>query len=205
MPAVIFGQRVLGPAFGQPGFLGRLRGAADADPIEGLTGVDIILDDTEVLPDPDADDAAEIEMRYAFGRHQAAPSHVASVARQLLAEQLRTHGRVDSVGADQNIASRNRSIGELQRDTVSILIDALDTRAQTDALFAEPAQQNVEQLRAVGGIIGRAEMRLRLLPERRVVETFAAVPAAIVAAFGIGGHTLERLAQPKLEQDTRGV
>ena len=48
-------------------------------------------------------------------------------------------------------------------------------------------------------------MRLCFLPERRVIEPLASVPAAIIAAFWIGSHALERLAKPKLEQDTRGI
>src|SRR5262249_9041170 len=48
-------------------------------------------------------------------------------------------------------------------------------------------------------------MRLCLLPERRVIEPFAGVPAAIIAAFRIGRHPLERLAKPKLEQDARRI
>ena len=48
-------------------------------------------------------------------------------------------------------------------------------------------------------------MRLGFLPERRVIEPLASVPAAIIAAVWIGSHTLERLAEPKLEQDARGI
>ena len=124
-------------------------------------------------------------MRDAFGRHQAAPRDVAGVARQFLAEQLRTHGRVNAVGADQNVALRCRSVGERQRDTALILIEALDTRAEPEPVLAEPAQQHVEQFGPVGGIVRRAKMRLCFLPERRVIEPLASIPAAIVAAFRI--------------------
>ena len=48
-------------------------------------------------------------------------------------------------------------------------------------------------------------MRLCFLPERRVIEPLGGVPAAIIAAFRIGSHALERFAKPKLEQDTRGI
>src|SRR5882757_1132085 len=48
-------------------------------------------------------------------------------------------------------------------------------------------------------------MRLCLLPERRVIEPLATVPAAIIAAVRIGRHALERLAKSKPEQDTRGI
>src|SRR4051794_25228396 len=48
-------------------------------------------------------------------------------------------------------------------------------------------------------------MRLGFLPKRRVIEPLAGVPAAIVAAFRIGRHALERLAKSELEQDTRRI
>jgi hypothetical protein len=48
-------------------------------------------------------------------------------------------------------------------------------------------------------------MRLCFLPEWRVIEPFACVPAAIIATFWIGSHTLERLAKPKLDQNTRNI
>ena len=48
-------------------------------------------------------------------------------------------------------------------------------------------------------------MRLCFLPKRRVIEPLAGVPAAIITAFRIGSHALERLAKAKLEQDTRGI
>ena len=55
------------------------------------------------------------------------------------------------------------------------------------------------------GVVGRAEMRLGFLPERSVVKTFAGVPAAIVAAFGIGRDYLQRFAETELEQNACGV
>src|SRR4051794_23099820 len=48
-------------------------------------------------------------------------------------------------------------------------------------------------------------MRLCLLPEWCVIQPFARVPPSIIATFWIGSHTLERLAKPKLEQDTRSI
>src|SRR3954463_13865575 len=55
------------------------------------------------------------------------------------------------------------------------------------------------------GVVGRAELRFGLLPEWGVVKPFAAVPAAIIAAFGIGRDLLERLAEAEFEQNARGV
>ncbi len=72
-------------------------------------------------------------------------------------------------------------------------------------MIAEPAQQDVEQFSPMGGIIGRAEMRFRFLPEWGVIKTFAGVPAAIIATIRVGRHALERLSKPELEQDTRGI
>ena len=48
-------------------------------------------------------------------------------------------------------------------------------------------------------------MRLRFLPERREIQSFAGVPAAVIAAFRISSHPLERITETKLEQDTRCI
>ena len=168
-------------------------------------GRDVVLHDAAVRPHPDAGDLGHIEMRDALGRHQPAPGDVAGVARQLLAEHLPAHRRMDAVGADENVAGRGAAIGERDRDAVRVLIEALDARAEAEAFLAEAAEQDVEQVGAVRGVVRRAEMRLRPLAERRVVEAIAGVPGAIVAAFRTVDDARQRIAEPERPQDARRV
>ena len=205
MPAGIFGQRILDAALGQPGFARRLLRAADADPVEGPSGRDVVLHDAAVRSHPDAGDLGDIEMRDPLGRHQPAPGDVAGVARQLLAEHLPAHRRVDAVGADEDVAGRGAAVGERDGDAVGILIEALDARAEVEAFLAEAAEQHVEQVGAVRGVVRRAEMRLRPLAERRVVEAVAGVPGAIVAPFRIVRDARQRIAEAERPQDARRV
>ena len=205
VPAGIFGQRILDAAFGQPGLARRLLRAADADPVEGPPGRHVVLHDAAVRSHPDAGDLRHIEMRDALGRHQPAPGDVAGVARQLLAEHLSAHRRMDAVGADQNVAGRGAAIGERQGDAVAILIEALDARAEAEAFLAETAEQDVEQVGAVRGVVRRTEMRFRALTERRVVEAVAGVPGAIVAALRIVGDARQRIAETERPQDARCI
>ncbi len=107
---------------------------------------------------------------------------------------------------DQDVAMRGLAVLERQRHAAGVLIDALDARAQRDASsVGKAAEQHVEQFGAMRRVVGRAEMRFGFLPERRVVEALAGVPAAIVAAFGIGRDFPQRFAEAELEQDARGV
>ena len=118
-------------------FARRLLRAADADPVEGPPGRDVVLHDAAVRSHPDAGDLGHIEMRDALGRHQPAPGDIAGVARQLLAEHLSAHRRMDAVGADEDVAGRGAAVGERDGDAVGILIEALDARAEAEAFLAE--------------------------------------------------------------------
>ena len=55
------------------------------------------------------------------------------------------------------------------------------------------------------GVIRRAEMRLRPLAERRVVEPVAGVPGAVVAPFRIVGDARQRIAEAERPQDPRCI
>ena len=148
---------------------------------------------------------ANIEMRDPLGRHQPAPGDIAGVARQLLAEHLSAHRRMDAIGADQDVAGRGAAVGERDGDAVGVLIEALDARAEAEAFLAETAEQDIEQVGAVRGVVRRTEMRLRPLAERRVVEAVASVPGAIVASFRIVGDARQRIAEAERPQDPRRI
>ena len=97
------------------------------------------------------------------------------------------------------------AVGERDGDAVGVLIEALDARAEAEAFPAETAEQHVEQVGAMRGVVRRAEMRLRPLAERRVVEPVAGVPGAVVAPFRIVGDARQRIAEAERPQHPRGV
>ncbi len=97
------------------------------------------------------------------------------------------------------------AVGERESDAVGILIEALDARAEAVALLAETAEQDIEQVGAVRGVVRRTETRLGPLAERRVVEPVAGVPGAIVAPFRIVGDARQRIAEAERPQDARCI
>ena len=85
------------------------------------------------------------------------------------------------------------------------LRESLDARVEPEARIGDPAEQNVEQVGAVGVVVGRAELCLRACAERRVVEAVAIIPGAVVASLRIHAGARERLAEPERAQDAGGV
>ena len=144
-------------------------------------------------------------MRHPLGRHEPAPGDIARVARQFLPEQLPAHRRVDAIGADQHVSRDLRAVGQRDSDAVRGLREFLDAGIEPETRIGDPAEQNVEQVGAVGVIVGRAELRLRARAERRVVEAVAIIPGAVVACFRIHTDARQRLAEPERAQDAGGV
>src|SRR4051794_25881804 len=101
-----------------------------------------------------------------LSREKPAPGDIAGVAWQPRPEQLRSHRRMDSVRTDEDIAGRSGAIGERDGDTVCVLLETVDMRAQAEARVAEAAEEHVEQISAVCVIVRRTEMRLRPLAQR---------------------------------------
>src|SRR5206468_12689745 len=118
--------------------------------------------------------------RNALCRDEPAPSDIAGVAGQLPSEQLRSHGRMNAVRADEDTAGRSAAVGERDGDAVRVLLEPVDMRVQAEARVAEAAQEHVEQISAVCVIVRRTEMRLRPLAERRPVEAVAIIPGPVV-------------------------
>jgi hypothetical protein len=58
--------------------------------------------------------------------HEAAPCHVARVARLDLRPEKLAHRRADAVCADQEIAALARPVGERRRDAGCVLLEALE-------------------------------------------------------------------------------
>src|ERR1700743_3081678 len=93
----------------------------------------------------------------------------------------------------------------MQRDAVVVLLEALDAAAEPKTILAEAGEQHVEQISTVRGVIGRAEAFLSAGAERRVIETVARVPGAIVAALRIIGDFGQGFAEAERAQDFGGV
>src|SRR5262249_4210773 len=119
--------------------------------------------------------------------------------------KLPAHRRVDAVGADQHIARDLRAIGQRDGDAVCGLRESLDAGIESETRIGDPVEQDIEQVRAVRVVVGRAELRLRPRAERGVVEAVAIIPGAVVTSLWIHADTRQGLAEPERAQDPGGV
>ena len=86
-----------------------------------------------------------------------------------------------------------------------VLRESLDVGLEPKTLVGDAAKQDVEQVGAVGVVIGRAELCLRARAERGIIETVAIIPCAVVARFRIDADARQRLAEAERAQDAGGV
>ena len=93
----------------------------------------------------------------------------------------------------------------MQRDAVIVLLEPLDAATEPETLRTKPGKQDVQQIGPVRGVIRRTKALLRPLAERRVIETVAGIPGAVVAALRIIGDLRQRFAEAERAQDARGV
>jgi hypothetical protein len=89
-------------------------------------------------PDPRLRADLEIEVRDALGRDQAAIGDAAGEARRLLAEQCGAHGRVDPVGADEDVGRDARAALEPGRDAIARVLEADQPVTEMNAVGGEP-------------------------------------------------------------------
>ena len=112
---------------------------------------------------------------------------------------------MDSVGADEDVASGGAAIGKRDGDAIRVLLEAIDMGIQPEACIAEAAEKHVEQIGAMDVVVRRTEVRLCPRAERRVVETVAIIPGAVVPSLGIDRHARQCLAEAERAQNPRGI
>ena len=88
--------------------------------------------------------------------------------------------RMDAVGADQQVGLDRRAVLEARDDPLALLLEADQPVADMQPLGRHGGAQQLGEVAAMEVIVGRAERRLDLRPERRALQGAAVVPAPLV-------------------------
>ena len=108
---------------------------------------------------------SQIEMRHALGRNEAPPRDVARVARHFLSEQLSAHRR-DECRPPRSECRRDAWCRpRASANSIVVLIDALDTRTESEPVLAEHRRVERRAIRR-GARRSRASRNALLLSDR---------------------------------------
>ena len=144
-------------------------------------------------------------MLQALDRNQAAIGDASGEARALRPEQRGTHRGMDAVCADQDVGLRLGAVGEAQLDTVAVIGEAGEAMPEVDAVLRQRARQRKEQVGAMEMVVGRAELGLDGLAERRALQGAAVVPAALMKGRRPHAAPCQGWAEAKQVQQARCV
>src|SRR5262249_10650313 len=165
-----------------------------ADEVQQARTRDEVLHEVPAGADPRLRADLEPEVGDALDRHQAAIGHAAGEARRLLTEERSAYGRMDAVGADQDVAGNSGVVLEPGLDAVALVGEADNAVAQMDASCRKPGGDDREQVRTVNGEMRRAIELLTERVERRPLERAAVLPAPLVGADRPHGLDVQLLA-----------
>lgn len=205
MPAVVRGPQVLDAAGGVPRLLGPPPdaggGRGEADP--GATG-DGVADEVPARAEPQPYGGIGDQVREAFGGDQAAVHVLAGVAGFVLDEEV-AGGRVDPVGADDEVGAPGGAVLEPEHRLVAVLLDAHAPQAEAQGAGGELGEQDLVQVRAVDGVVRGTVPLLALLAERGAGEESAVVPAAQFDRAGPYGDRAQAALDAEAVQQPGGV
>ena len=80
---------------------------------------------------------------------------------------------------------------------IAVIGDAGEPVPETDPLARQRVGEDLEQIRAMEVVVGRAEGRLDRLAEGRPLERAPVVPAPLVDGDGTHSSPIQRLAEPQ--------
>ena len=157
MPALEGGDRVgrvagVGPRLARPAVLLDDRHEVDEPP-----ALDVVVHEVGLGAHPDLGGHLEVEVAQALGRHQPAIRGAAGEDGVLRAEQHLADGRVDAVGADQEVDLDRRAVRERRLDAVAVVDEAGEPVADVQALGRERADERAQQVGAVHLVVREAE------------------------------------------------
>ena len=90
------------------------------------------------------------------------------------------HARMDAVGADQQIGLDRSAVLEARDDPLALRLQADQPVADMQPFGGHGSAQKLGKVAAMEVIVGRAECRFDLGPERRALQGAAVVPAPLM-------------------------
>ncbi len=128
-------------------------------------------------PEPGLVAALQAEIGDMLRRHQPAVGDAAGKGGRFLAEEQRTHGGMNAVGADHDVGLDTIAVGEAGPNRITAVIESDEAMAEMDALLGQARRDDPLQIRTVHGQMWSAVKLAGDRVERGFLQRAAVVPA----------------------------
>ena len=185
----------------RPGLLLPLRALRNADEIEHLTRAQPVDHRMVLRPAPDRADLLHDIGGKPASRDRQTPGDVAGVYRGRFTDDLRTNGRLDAVGADQQVTLCRRAAREVQLHAGFTLGISRCPRTQRDGVRRQRADRIGKDSMDIGAmdvIVGSTVGLFVRLRERDGVHQLAGIEAAEFVIVRPHRHPLQLVAQAQV-------
>ena len=190
VPSLEGGDRIrrvagVGPRLPRPAVL-----LDDRHEVDQAPALHEVVDEVGVRAHPDLRGHLEVEVAQALGRHQPAVGGAAGEDGVLRPEQHLADGRVDAVGADEEVDLGRRAVREGRLDAVAVVDEAGELVSDVQALGREGAGEGAEQVGAVHLVVGEAEGVDDGIAQVGAQQRASVVPAALVPGQRADAHAV---------------
>ena len=138
-------------------------------------------------------------------RCEAPPGDLRPPRRRVLAGDVLSDHRVDSVHADQQVAARLATVGEADRDGVSFLLHGHAASAECHVLIPDGGVKRIMEIGPVHVVERSAPASDRCVCQRQPGEQGAVPPIAVVPRARNDANSAERISEPKAVQHPHSV
>src|SRR5215469_6889729 len=194
---------LLAVALGDPGLVLVGRVLVVGDDVDELAAPNSVIDNRAVWPEPETLIGLEPPRGQFRDRDDAAVADLPGELRRIGAEQARANGRMDAVGAEDDIGFDLGAIGEPRRSAVVAGRDCLAPCAEAHDVSRDRLRKDVEQISPVDRAPARAESPGR---DGRVrSRDDAAFPGAQLLVVGLVPDRPDRILQAERPERLHGV
>ena len=156
-------------------------------------------------PHPDIGIALKPQRLGGLGRHKTAPCDTTGITRRVRPKNLLAHQRMNTVRPDQHIARHDLAIAQSDRHAARRLFNAINGGVEPRIAGRHAADQSVQQIRAMGVQIGRAEDLFGQRHKRRLHQYLATAPVGETVGGGFHAKPRDVFAKAQPLQHPRGV
>ena len=201
MPALERGERVrdlaaIRPRLARPAVL-----LHDRHEVDETLALDEVADEVRARAHPHLRRHVELEDAELLGRHQAAVGNTAREVRRLGAEQHLARGRVDPIGADEEVHVRPGPVGEGRIHAAIALGEPDQAVADVDAVGRHRAEEGGHEVRSMRLVMRKAEGFDHPFAEWGTEKRSAVVPSALMPGERLDTHRGQLVGEAEPVQD----
>jgi hypothetical protein len=136
-------------------------------------------------PHPHLHCGVQVKVTRPLRRDQPAISDAPRVSRALLAEELALHGRLDSIGTDQDVNLSAGAVSEARLNPIATVAQTGEPLPEVDAPDRHGSSWGVQQVGAMDHLVREPECLLDEVGERRAQQSAAVVKAPLMPGRGL--------------------